>query len=565
MKLHTKSDFSALMHRFLDPLLPLYSEGGARLHLGDTGVTYPGRTIEMEAFSRPLWALAPFWTGGGRADDFLRIYRKGLVSGTDPESPEYWGDPNDYDQLFVEMAALACAILETPESVWEPLTDAEKANLAKWLDTINHHDLPGCNWLLFRVLVNLALDSVGMPCDMARAAADMAEVDKWYVADGWYSDGPADIKPQKDYYNPWAIQYYTVLYSVFAAKSDPARAALYRDRATKFGQQFARWFDENGAALPFGRSLTYRIGQSAFYSACIWAGLEPLPLPVMKGIIVRNLNWWLARPIFDRDGVLTIGYGYPQQYMAEQYNAPGSPYWGMKSFLLLALPDDHPFWSAEAAPMPALERLKPMPYANMLVQRRAGRVTAYAAGVNEGHGHGQFPEKYAKFAYDTRFGFCASRSREVLNQAAPDSMLAFVIDDNVFVRKVSKTWEIEAGAVTAQWSPFPGIEVTTTITPTATGHRRHHEIDSSFDCEAYDCGFAVPNFAPGYAESVESDTAEAHCDTLRCTVRGRGEAVVIGCDPNTSLYFTNVHLPAVKYHIPKGHTVLDTEILDEAD
>ena len=105
---------------------------------------------------------------------------------------------------------------------------------------------------------------------MARAAADMAEVDKWYVADGWYSDGPADIKPQKDYYNPWAIQYYTVLYSVFAAKSDPARAALYRDRATKFGQQFARWFDENGAALPFGRSLTYRIGQSAFYSACIW-------------------------------------------------------------------------------------------------------------------------------------------------------------------------------------------------------------------------------------------------------------------------------------------------------
>ena len=84
MKLHTKSDFTALMHRFLDPLLPLYSEGGARLHLGDTGVTYPGRTIEMEAFSRPLWALAPFWTGGGRADDFLRVYRKGLASGTDP-------------------------------------------------------------------------------------------------------------------------------------------------------------------------------------------------------------------------------------------------------------------------------------------------------------------------------------------------------------------------------------------------------------------------------------------------------------------------------------------------
>ena len=94
---------------------------------------------------------------------------------------------------------------------------------------------------------------------------------------------PGGHKPQKDYYNPWAIQYYTVLYSVFAAKSDPARAALYRDRATKFGQQFARWFDENGAALPFGRSLTYRFAQNSFWAACIWAGLEPLPLPVMKG------------------------------------------------------------------------------------------------------------------------------------------------------------------------------------------------------------------------------------------------------------------------------------------
>ena len=332
-----------------------------------------------------------------------------------------------------------------------------------------------------------------------------------------------------------------------------------------FSQQFVYWFDANGAALPFGRSLTYRFAQNCFWAACIWAGLEPLSLPVMKGLIVRNFNWWLNQKMFDRDGILTIGYCYPQMYMAERYNAPGSPYWGMKCFLLLALPDDHPFWSADAAPMPALDSLKPMPYANMLVQRRAGRATAYAAGVNEGHGHGQFPEKYAKFAYDTRFGFCASRSREVLNQAAPDSMLAFVLDDNVFVRKVSKSWKVEAGSVTAQWSPFPGIEVTTTITPTATGHRRHHEIESSFDCDAYDCGFAVPNFAPGYAETVENDTAEAHCDTLHCAVRGKGEPTIIGCDPNTSLYFTNVHLPAVKYHIAKGRTALDTEIFDEAE
>lgn len=140
---------------------------------------------------------------------------------------------------------------------------------------------------------------------------------------------------KKDYYIPWAIQYYGLLYSKFAADTDPRRAALYRQRAQLFAQQFVYWFDANGAALPFGRSLTYRFAQNSFWAACIWAGLEPLPLPVMKGLIVRNFNWWLGQKMFDRDGILTIGYCYPQMYMAERYNAPGSPYWGMKSFCCL--------------------------------------------------------------------------------------------------------------------------------------------------------------------------------------------------------------------------------------
>ncbi len=91
MNLQTKADFTALMHRFLDPLKPCYSKGGARLHLGETGVTYDQNAIELEAFSRPLWALVPFWVGGGSDPEFEAIYRRGLAAGSDPENPEYWG------------------------------------------------------------------------------------------------------------------------------------------------------------------------------------------------------------------------------------------------------------------------------------------------------------------------------------------------------------------------------------------------------------------------------------------------------------------------------------------
>ena len=118
MNLQTKADFTALMHKFLDPLKPYYSAGCARLHLGETGVTYNQNAIELEAFSRPLWALVPFWVGGGSDPEFEKIYRKGLAAGTDPENPEYWGTTGEYDQCYVEMAAIACGILTAPEKLW---------------------------------------------------------------------------------------------------------------------------------------------------------------------------------------------------------------------------------------------------------------------------------------------------------------------------------------------------------------------------------------------------------------------------------------------------------------
>lgn len=562
MKLNTKQDFTDLMHRILDPLLPCYSAGGARLHLGETGASYDQNAIELEAFSRPLWALAPFWLGGGSAPEFERIYQAGLDHGTDPAHPEYWGDTKDYDQCFVEMAAIACAILEVPEKAWEPLNPEARTHLAAWLGTINHHELPNCNWLFFRVLVNLALRSVDMPWDPALLEQDLQNAESWYIGDGWYSDGSPEVKPQRDYYIPWALQYYGVLYSVFAAKEDPARAARFRQRAMEFGSQFMTWFDADGAALPYGRSLTYRFGQCAFYSACIWAGLEPLPLPVMKGIIVRNLQWWMSKPIFDRSGVLTVGYCYPQFFMSERYNAPGSPYWGLKTFIVLGLPDDHPFWTAEAAPLPVQPGVTELPAAHLLMQRTPdGQVNAYAPAEVEQNEHGQFAEKYGKFVYSTRFGFSASRSYAELAQAAPDSMLAFLIGGQIFVRRHSQSFAVQDGKMVSTWSPFEGITVTTEVEPTEQGHIRRHTVVSDRACTAWDCGFAVAKFAPGFAARAEDRTALVTNDRQRCEVRGEtGAAEIVDAWPNTSLYVTNTAIPAVKYDISVGTTTLVTEV-----
>ena len=98
----------------------------------------------------------------------------------------------------------------------------------------------------------------------------------------------------------------------------------------------------------------------------------------------------------------------------------------------------------------------------------------------------------------------------------------------------------------------------------ASGSPRRRELLSLYTSDFTVC---VSDFdesavtAPTPARLVE-ELARGKCLAVSAQHTG---AVVIGCDPNTSLYFTNVHLPAVKYHIPKGHTVLDTEVFDEAN
>ena len=55
-----------------------------------------------------------------------------------------------------------------------------------------------------------------------------------------------------------------------------------------------------------------------------FAGAE-VPMGQLKALVLGNLRYWGSQPIFDRGGILTIGYQYPNLIMSERYNAPGSP------------------------------------------------------------------------------------------------------------------------------------------------------------------------------------------------------------------------------------------------
>ena len=345
---------------------------------------------------------------------------------------------------------------------------------------------------------------------------------------------------------------------------DKERADRYKERACLFAKDFIYWFDEDGEALPYGRSLTYRFAQTAFWSACVTAGLEPFPLGVMKGIITRSINAWLNKDIFSHAGILTVGYDYPNLLMAEHYNAHGSPYWGLKAYMFLMLPDDHEFWSCDALPMPKLNALHRIDAAKMIISRRGGKSTAYVCGENEAFDCGQIIPKYLKFAYSAHFGFNVMRSCVNIAECAPDNMLVFDVDGMIMVRRHFKDCRVNGDSIVISWSPLAGIDVKTTVTPTEYGHTRVHEITSEYECCAYDAGFAVAARDIDRCVTSEGKSASAENSFQRCAVESEtgGEGVIIPASPNTNIRYRKTVIPAVKYVIPRGKTVIKTVVKD---
>ena len=561
--LRTRADVEQAALDILMPLLPLLSPGSARIHAGETGAVYPPDIAEMEAFARPLWAIIPMLAGG--SDAVLPLWerwKQGILSGTDPNNPEYWGVVKTIDQRLVEMAVFGMGMAMIPRKFYFELPQQAQRNLYQWLNQINACELPKNNWVFFRILVNIGFEVCGLPFDREQMTADFKLIDEHYEGDGWYYD----YQDQRDYYVPWAFHYYGLLYAKLRSQSDNAAKLLRRSKL--FASDFACWFDTSGEAIPYGRSLTYRFAQSAFFAAQAYAGAvtDTVGYGEMKHLLLSNLRSWLKQPIFTRDGILTIGYHYPNLHMAEGYNAPGSPYWGMKVFLCLAMPENHPFWQAEEK-APDLPTVSRQPHARQLIVRSDdGRhVVAYQAG---GHciEHTHAEAKYEKFAYSTAFGFSVSKSRLKLDAGAFDSMLTVSLDGVTYhPRYGCDAFSIGNDRVTATWKPIAQVTVETEIIPLGMWHIRKHRIYTEAKIMVAEGGFAIAIDGEGTAETSLEDIGAAVFASWGISgikgIQGYQEAIVLRPEPNTNLMAPRTFLPMLTATLKPGEYVLSCAVL----
>ncbi len=449
--LATRDDVARAALELFKPLLACFSPGRARVRVGISHAVFDATAAELEGFARPLWGLAPLAAGGF---DFLHwdLYREGLANGVDPAHPEYWEEPRNCDQRLVEMAAIGFALALVPEHIWSPLPDAAKHNVARWLHRINEVGIVDNNWLFFRVIVNLGLKRVGAPCNPQAVEAALARLDSFYLGDGWYRDGAEN---QVDHYIAFAFHFYGLIYAKLSG--DAGRAEIFRSRARLFAHDYRRWFAADGAALPFGRSLTYRFAPAGFWGALAFADVEALPWGEVKGVYLRHLRWWSHREIADARGALTIGYAYDNPTMGEQYNSPQSPYWAMKAFLPLALPASHPFWATEeATASPSPHAAAPQRHPGMIIVEDSAHVVALSGGQTV-PAHRGAAAKYGKFAYSSRFGFSVGSPMSKRADIMPDNMLTLAHPDRpdrYAIRRDATVVSIEPGFIHTGWTPW---------------------------------------------------------------------------------------------------------------
>jgi hypothetical protein len=565
----SRADLLRAATAIIKPLERYRSKLRARVKLyPSTAAGFDDVSAQLEGFARPLWAISTLFDEG--SDPASISWLQGIEHGVDPDSPEYWGRLVSLDQRMVEMESIAFALLIAPESILSLLSPASKTNLVEWLAQINHHEMPQNNWRWFRILVNLALiKALGSDKEKARQFMDQdfALLDQFYLGEGWSSDGIwGDDRKQADYYSgSFAIQFAQLLYIHFADDSDE-RVSKYRQQALDFASEYWRFFDADGAAIPFGRSMTYRFACGAFWAAFALAGNQStgssLSLGTVKGLLLRHLRWWSMQPeMFNSDGTMNIGFTYPNMYLSEDYNSRQSVYWCLKSFVVLGLQSDHPFWNIREEPhpmevsptkgifhpspirlfAPAHQILCHSPEHHYLLS--AGQMTTKSFKAREA--------KYGKFAYSSSFGFSVPTGLE-LHQIAPDSTLAIRFGDSdswtvrchpvdVRIETVpikTKHGSADVGSITSTWKPKKlDFRIRTTLVPLAPHypgwHVRVHQItgiaevkgipwcngvelvDSSFAINAWtEKGYHITS-APGtggrsFSEAYSVNTSSVH-------------------------------------------------------
>lgn len=325
--------------------------------------TYPNHenqvaTAKLEGFCRTLFIAAPLLRenpeltiNGIKVADY---YRHQLLNLIDPESPAYIrhrdGGPS---QILVEFGALAISLTAAKDVLWDPLTQAQKDELAATMLSYGNGPTIGSNWMFFNVFVISFFKEQGYAVNDARMKDCLEKLLALYRGEGWYNDAPA-----YDYYSMWAFQMYGPIWAYTYGKFYPEYAEQFKKNQRDLIGNYPYMFSRDGRMNMWGRSIPYRFGAVIPLALLGYENHPEVNYGWMRRIASSTLLQFLQNPGFLEDNVPTLGFYGAFEPAVQIYSCRGSVYWCGKAFLSLLLPEDNIFWTAKENNGPWEKELK---------------------------------------------------------------------------------------------------------------------------------------------------------------------------------------------------------------
>lgn len=303
-------------------------------------------TAKLEGLCRTLFIAAPLLReepgltlNGISVADY---YRHQLLNLINPDSPSYiplrTGGPS---QILVEFGALAISLSVAKDILWEPLTQAQKDQLAATMLSYGNGPTIGSNWMFFNVFVISFFKEQGYAVNDQRMKENLENCLKLYRGEGWYNDAPA-----YDYYSMWAFQMYGPIWAQMYGHFYPEYAAQFMKNQRDLIDNYPYMFSADGRMNMWGRSIPYRFAAVVPLALLGYENYPEANYGWMRRIASSTLLQFLQNPDFLEDNVPTMGFYGPFAPAVQIYSCRGSVYWCGKAFLSLLLPPDNPFWTS---------------------------------------------------------------------------------------------------------------------------------------------------------------------------------------------------------------------------
>ena len=182
------------------PVLTNMSKGTLHQNMDlETGPLWDHRDENLgyiECFGRLMAGVAPWLSlppdnseEGKQRQLMLNMALEGYKNAVDPLSPDYlkW---EGHRHLLVDAAYFAESFIKGFDAIWCKLDDTTRS---RYIEKFIHlrSEVPYYNnWLLFPAVIETFLNKAAGNGDNFRIIHALRKIEKWYVGDGWYSDGP---------------------------------------------------------------------------------------------------------------------------------------------------------------------------------------------------------------------------------------------------------------------------------------------------------------------------------------------------------------------------------------